>query len=327
MPKACGPSTTSERRRAFGGGVFKASDIVRFLLGLLLAALLLGLVLLRITRCSPAPHPPPAAATPATAPHRPTPTALVDCASGPAAAAQANAASLATLAWAPFGRPETGWETYAPLIAREIGTACAPQTPGFAAALATWQAAHQLPADGVLQPATFEPMRVAFMLRRPFVQATRQGACPAPPPDATLATATQVESYGGMTIRLRPGALDAYRRLVAAARQADPRIASDRQALTLISGFRDPADEAGRCVGGACNRRERASCSAHRTGLALDLYLGAAPGYRPDSSADPNRLWMSRTPAYRWLVANAGRFGFLNYPFEPWHWEWTGEAP
>jgi LAS superfamily LD-carboxypeptidase LdcB len=36
---------------------------------------------------------------------------------------------------------------------------------------------------------------------------------------------------------------------------------------------------------------------------------------------------MSGTPAYRWLVANAGRFGFVNYVFEPWHWEWTGEAP
>ena len=36
---------------------------------------------------------------------------------------------------------------------------------------------------------------------------------------------------------------------------------------------------------------------------------------------------MSRTPAYRWLVANADRFGFVPYPFEPWHWEWTGEAP
>jgi LAS superfamily LD-carboxypeptidase LdcB len=36
---------------------------------------------------------------------------------------------------------------------------------------------------------------------------------------------------------------------------------------------------------------------------------------------------MTRTATYRWLLANAGRFGFVNYPFEPWHWEWTGEAP
>ncbi len=34
---------------------------------------------------------------------------------------------------------------------------------------------------------------------------------------------------------------------------------------------------------------------------------------------------MVQTPAYRWLLANARRFGFVNYVFEPWHWEWTGE--
>ena len=29
-------------------------------------------------------------------------------------------------------------------------------------------------------------------------------------------------------------------------------------------------------------------------------------------------------PAYRWLVRYAARFGFVNYAFEPWHWEWVG---
>ena len=299
----------------------------------------LGFLLLRVNMHAPAPPArrpiPPASSAPARATPQPAapytvataPPTPGDCTAGPVDAAARNGASLATLAWSPFGRPETGWETYAPLIAQEIGTTCDPITAGFAAALAAWQAAHGLAADGVLQPATFEPMRVAMMLRRPFVQATRQGACPAPPPEAGLATAAPAESYGGMTVRLRPAALAAYRQLVAAARHALPGLAADPQALTLISGFRDPADEASRCAGGACNRRERASCSAHRTGLAMDLDLGAAPGYRPDSSADANRLWMSRTPAYRWLVAHAGGFGFVAYPFEPWHWEWTGESP
>ena len=62
-------------------------------------------------------------------------------------------------------------------------------------------------------------------------------------------------------------------------------------------------------------------------GLAMDLNLGAAPGSGPDSADDDNRLYISRGAAYRWMVANASRFGFVNYPFEPWHWEWTGEAP
>jgi LAS superfamily LD-carboxypeptidase LdcB len=25
------------------------------------------------------------------------------------------------------------------------------------------------------------------------------------------------------------------------------------------------------------------------------------------------------------MIRNAGRFGFINYAYEPWHWEWTGE--
>jgi LAS superfamily LD-carboxypeptidase LdcB len=36
---------------------------------------------------------------------------------------------------------------------------------------------------------------------------------------------------------------------------------------------------------------------------------------------------MARSLEYRWLVANADRFGFLPYAYEPWHWEWAGEAP
>jgi len=67
-----------------------------------------------------------------------------------------------------------------------------------------------------------------------------------------------------------------------------------------------------------------ARCSAHRTGTAVDLYVGAAPGHLPVDSDNANRLHLSKTPAYRWLVQNAARYGFVNYVFEPWHWEWVG---
>jgi LAS superfamily LD-carboxypeptidase LdcB len=56
----------------------------------------------------------------------------------------------------------------------------------------------------------------------------------------------------------------------------------------------------------------------------MDLDLGAAPGFSVDSSADKNRLYMTGTPLYRWLVDNAAHFGFANYAFEPWHWEFVG---
>jgi LAS superfamily LD-carboxypeptidase LdcB len=32
---------------------------------------------------------------------------------------------------------------------------------------------------------------------------------------------------------------------------------------------------------------------------------------------------MRDTPAYRWLVAHAERFGFYPYDLEPWHWEYN----
>jgi len=56
----------------------------------------------------------------------------------------------------------------------------------------------------------------------------------------------------------------------------------------------------------------------------MDLYIGALPGQSPVSSDDANRLYQTQTPAYRWMVKNAARFGFVNYVFEPWHWEWVG---
>ena len=191
-----------------------------------------------------------------------------------------------------------------------------------------WQTRQGLPADGVFTDADFDRLKGVIETRRPFVQLSAQGDCPAPPAETTLAAAQIVEGYAGKPISLRPGALAAYRRLVAAARAEDPRIAADPRNLTIFSGYRSPQADAARCTTqGNCNGVVRATCSAHRTGLAMDFYVGQAPGFRPDSAADPNRLFMSRSPTYRWLVANADRVGFVPYPFEPWHWEWTGEAP
>ena len=238
-----------------------------------------------------------------------------------AAAAADNAASVNTAVVSPFSAPETGWAVYAPLIAHEIGTGCAPQDAGFAAAFARWQTAHGLAATGRVDQPALSAMGNAWLLQRPFVRAMKTG-CPASPDEHTLARADPQEAFGGKAVLARPGALDAYRRMVAAARAetgARPPL------LTLASGYRGPDEEAARCADGSCGNPRKAHCSAHRTGLAFDLYLGAAPGFDPFSTTDANRTFQAASPAYRWLVANAGRFGFVPYPFEPWHWEWTGE--
>jgi D-alanyl-D-alanine carboxypeptidase len=64
--------------------------------------------------------------------------------------------------------------------------------------------------------------------------------------------------------------------------------------------------------------------SAHQSGRAIDFHLGG----RNDSA---NIARLRQTPAYRWLAANARRFGFYPYEQEPWHWEYnppgSGAAP
>ena len=62
--------------------------------------------------------------------------------------------------------------------------------------------------------------------------------------------------------------------------------------------------------------------SEHHSGRALDL---ATPGF------DPLEEVFENCPAFKWLSASAGRFGFrMSYPrnnchsvaYEPWHWCW-----
>jgi LAS superfamily LD-carboxypeptidase LdcB len=99
-----------------------------------------------------------------------------------------------------------------------------------------------------------------------------------------------------------------------------------REPLLLpTSGFRDPEhqrrlwNDALRKYGSAEEARKWVAppgSSAHQTGRAIDFYLGGR-----NSSANVRRL---RTlPAYRWMVANAARFGFYPYEREPWHWEYN----
>ena len=240
-------------------------------------------------------------------------------------AALQNGLSVREMPWSPFGRQERGWEVYEARIAQEIGTRCSADSPVFAEALARWQRARQMPGDGVLSEDVFMRMKNFWHAQRPYITIRSEG-CPAPPPESQLQDAAPSEGYRGKPVQLRPPALQAYRRMRAAALAEVPEIAADPDMLTIFSAYRSPDYDAARCArDGNCNGVTRASCSPHRTGLVVDLVVGAAPGHTVDSSADANRLYMTRTPAYRWLVANAHRFGFVNYVFEPWHWEYTGQ--
>jgi LAS superfamily LD-carboxypeptidase LdcB len=51
----------------------------------------------------------------------------------------------------------------------------------------------------------------------------------------------------------------------------------------------------------------------HEQGLAIDF------------TADGGIITSRSSPAYRWLQANASRYGLYNLPSEPWHWSVNGD--
>lgn len=249
------------------------------------------------------------------------------CGHGPhyEASAAKNALTLETAELSPFGRTETGWRVYSAQAGATIGTACAPDSNRFAAQLAKWQSRHRIKPTGAMDEPTLVSLKQSWQSARPFIAAFADGACPAPAADDDLVDLKTREGWQGKPTELDEDALKALRSMIAAARAEDRRIARDKQMLTIVSAYRSPEYDAERCAGGKCNGIAKANCSAHRTGTAVDLYVGAAPGFSPVSSDDKNRLHQANTPAYRWLVKNAARFGFVNYVFEPWHWEWAGD--
>lgn len=241
--------------------------------------------------------------------------------------ARANGGSSWGLQWAPFGTVEYGWETYLPLVQKELGTLCAPGTPAFAEALARFQDRHDLPMTGQFDAATFAVFRGVWQERRPFIMARVRGEdCPEPAHQRDLGYLQLDEEHADRITRLlRYDVLHAYRAMRAAARREVPEVAADPELLQVFSGWRDPEADAARCrAEGNCDGLRRAVCSPHRTGTAVDLYVGHVEGLGVDSTSPVSRAHMSRGATYRWLVANAHRFGFVPYVFEPWHWEWVG---
>jgi D-alanyl-D-alanine carboxypeptidase len=245
------------------------------------------------------------------------------------AAASANARSLDVSSWmfsAGTGeKPEgPGWRAYVPLVARTLGTACAPASAGFAQALSDWQGRNSLTADGIMGRDTAAKLKEDWQakrthLTRPCIELQKANAMAVPK-----------EAVGDDSDRrLQADALSAYRRLLAAAKLEQPALFQTPAILLIASAWRDPADDKASCTRnpGPCNGTAKAvTCSAHWSGRALDLNLGFLPGADPTDSTYANRLHQSQTAAYAWMLDNAGRFGFVNYYYEPWHWEWQGDG-
>jgi hypothetical protein len=257
--------------------------------------------------------------------------AAAGCPEAPAfnAAAAYNAVSVAGSDWTftagREGAPEgPGWAVYAPLTAHTIGTACGPATSAFAAKLAAWQRTHGLKPDGRMDAATAAELTQVWHAARRHSRRVESEAC-RHAEEGRLVDVSGRDVWGKPE-KLLPGAYAAYRQMMAAARREAPAIFKGPIDLRIVSAWRTQERDTETCKTRTCSRVSMArSCSAHWSGAALDLNVGFLPGHGPADMAWSNRLFMVQQPAYRWLIANAGRFGFANYFAEPWHWEWNGD--
>ncbi len=145
--------------------------------------------------------------------------------------------------------------------------------------------------------------------------------------------ATELETIAanseGRLIQVTPATARAWTRLRDAA-------AADGLTLVPHSGFRSIARQteliraklaAGESLARILTVMTAPGYSEHHTGRAIDIGL---PGQPPLTEE------FGQTPAFAWLQAQAGGFGFsLSYPknnrhgitYEPWHWLFTPPAP
>ena len=233
------------------------------------------------------------------------------------AAATKNAALKNELSWTFGGKQQRGWYLYDLLIGKTLDSNEDPATSDFAAAVARWQKRAALSVDGVLDEDAFMRMVAQWQNNR------LKNRTPADP--SQLITGAPSDFYDpsrDAELRLvEPNTYAAYKRMIAAA-SADPelKLTTKGSYLKIISSFRsrDYQDQL-RKKSPNSGTAGLAVNSPHFTGRALDLYVGGDPV----DTRDANRAIQVNTPAYRWLVRNAERFGFRPYFYEPWHWEYV----
>jgi zinc D-Ala-D-Ala carboxypeptidase len=232
----------------------------------------------------------------------------------PAVVAQ-NVALADSVVWQFGSRPQHGWRLYLPLIQRTLGTTASPESEEFARAARQWRKSQGLaPADGLFD-------LDAWMRLMSGLQSARLRDSTRPSETELVQVSAEEWLYPERPPELRflrRDAYEAYTRMLAAAR-ADLGDRLPANHLRLVSGYRTPEyqEEIRAREGGNLNTAALAKNSPHFTGRAMDIYVGGSPV----STADSNRAIQVATPAYRWLVTNAHRFGFRPYFYEPWHWE------
>ena len=233
-----------------------------------------------------------------------------------ATAAATNVTLRNELSWTFSGKQQRGWYLYDLLIGKTLNTHHDAASSDFANAVASWQKKRGLSADGVLDQDALMAMVSQWQSNRLKNRADAQ------PDQLIIAPASDFydPSRPDDLRQVERNTYAAYQKMIAAAR-ADSDLKLPPKFLKIVSAFRSreyqenlrkKSPNAG-SAGLAVNN------SPHFTGRALDLYVG---GDAVDTK-DSNRAIQVNTPAYRWLVRNAERFGFRPYFYEPWHWEYV----
>jgi len=233
-----------------------------------------------------------------------------------ATAATTNVTLRNDLTWTFGGKQQRGWYLYDLLIEKTLDTKHDPITSDFAASVASWQKRRGIRADGILD-------QDALMAMVSQWQGNRLKNRAVATPDQLL-TAPPADFYDPSRAdelrQVERNTYAAYKEMIAAAKD-DLKLTPTSSYFKIVSSYRSreyqenlrqKSPNAG-SAGLAVNN------SPHFTGRALDLYVGGDPV----DTKDANRAIQVNTPAYRWLVQNAERFGFRPYFYEPWHWEYV----
>ncbi|MGI8556657.1 MAG: D-alanyl-D-alanine carboxypeptidase family protein [Pyrinomonadaceae bacterium] len=228
-----------------------------------------------------------------------------------------------SLSWSFGAKSQRGWYLYVTLIQQLLDVSANSDTFDFARSVAVWQQNSGLVPTGVIDVETLNRMIADWQAHR--LNSSQYSS------ENELITAPIIDFYDPTRspdlLKVERETYAAYKRMAAAAAKdlhlqttVNGELAPDERFLKIVSAFRSREyQEKLRAASPNSGRAGLAINSPHFTGHALDLYVGG----EPVTTKDYNRAIQVQTPAYKWLVKNASRFGFYPYYYEPWHWEYV----